>query len=140
MALSPVILGISRKYENYGSNILATDTSYIEFLGNYAKYGFGCVFNFKSEEVYRQDGVDVCRFTIFPLIFYVLSIFVLQASITTVSKQLNNFISLAHATQENGERKDGFLDDGTHNNSGLLTWGCNDATNIRDEFNIDVNL
>jgi len=53
LALSPVILGISRKYENYGSSVLANDTTYIEFLGNYAKYGFGCVLNFKSDEVYR---------------------------------------------------------------------------------------
>lgn len=60
LALSPIILAISRKYESYGTNILASDTTYYEFLGNYAKYGFGCVLNFKSEEVYKQDGYDVC--------------------------------------------------------------------------------
>ena len=60
LALSPIILAISRKYESYGTNILASDSTYYEFLGNYAKYGFGCVLNFKSEEVYKQDGYDVC--------------------------------------------------------------------------------
>jgi hypothetical protein len=54
--MSPIILAISRKYENYGTSVLAQDKStgtFYEFLGNYAKYGLGCAFNFTSKEEYQ---------------------------------------------------------------------------------------
>lgn len=99
LILAPILLSISYKYENYqpGSKLAEyqlTGSDFMKFFGEYFSMGLQCAFNFSDnpEFVYDSDEKDVCKFTLLPMIFYVLSIFGLQLTIQTlmVNKSIVN--------------------------------------------------
>jgi hypothetical protein len=90
--ISPIILAISKSVEDYGDTPLSKklDGSFFDFMLEYFRLGFGCVLNFTSDPNFQDtlngELVDVCMGTSIFLAFYVISLFLLQLTITTVSR------------------------------------------------------
>ena len=128
LILAPILLSISYKYETYqaGSKLAEyqlTGNDFMKFFGEYFSMGLQCAFNFSDnpEFVYDSDEKDVCKFTLLPMIFYVLSIFGLQLTIQTVSS-FETFLTLfiAHGQQVDRQREDDLCIDGSHDDWSFL--------------------
>jgi hypothetical protein len=80
----PAILAVSKEYENYGGSPLAdaVDGSFLDFVVAYFTTGFECVFKMSPSDNSH------CEFSFFYLLGYVLSIFIIQLSLTSVSLAL----------------------------------------------------
>ena len=71
--MTPIILQISKKYEDYSENSAFTDLdnfTFHEFISTYFSEGFECL-------VIMGDHHDTCNFVLFYLLGYVFSLFVL---------------------------------------------------------------
>ncbi len=81
LIITPVILAISKEYENYDGSPLAVpaEESLGKFFTAYFKTGFECVFSMSASDTSH------CEFSLFYIIGYVVSIFVFQLTLTSVS-------------------------------------------------------
>lgn len=85
LLITPAILAISKEYENYDNSPLANvaaDGSLSAFIGAYFATGFECVFSMSASDSSH------CEFSLFYLIGYVVSIFVIQLTLSSVSVYL----------------------------------------------------
>lgn len=79
VAISPLVLSLSKEYEDYGhADIDAQNLSLSEFMGWYFGGGLSCLF-----EV--NNGDPNCDYSFVYLLGYVLSLFMLQLTLTYVS-------------------------------------------------------
>jgi hypothetical protein len=87
--ITPAILSISQQYEDYSTNDTPLANYSSESFGTFAKayfyYGFNCILGFdKSVEA---DPQGQCENSFWFMMGYVVSIFVLQLTLTSVSGQ-----------------------------------------------------
>ena len=71
--MTPIILKISKEYEDYSKNPAFSNIdsmSFHDFISAYFREGFECL-------VIMGDSEDTCNFVLFYLIGYVFSLFVL---------------------------------------------------------------
>ena len=79
---TPLVLSISKNYEDYEGNEALPDPKNMalgDFMKTYFSEGFKCL-------IIMGDTTDTCNFVLFYLIGYVFSLFVLQLSLTYVSR------------------------------------------------------
>ena len=81
LIITPFILQVSKNYEDYdGSDVVdPKDMDLSDFMGIYFREGFTCLFD-------TDDANDArCDYSFLFLLGYVVSLFVLQLSLTYVS-------------------------------------------------------
>ena len=89
--MSPMLLGISYKYDNYPADtplgeLQQSGAEFSTFFKHYISLGFQCAFNFVPPAEPLFESNDICQYSMFPLLMYTVSIFGLQLSIQTVSE------------------------------------------------------
>lgn len=97
LLITPLVLSLSQQYEDYSKNKQIPDPKDLstgEFIKEYFTYGSECLFEF-------NDTDSNCKFSLFYLVGYVFSIFVLQISLTYVSASplpFDHMILTAHGS------------------------------------------
>ena len=78
LIITPFILQISKQYEDYGGSEIpdAKDMDLSDFMGDYFQEGFQCLFDSADQSDSR------CDYSFIYLLGYVVSLFVLQLSLT----------------------------------------------------------
>ena len=86
--ITPAILSISKEYENYdGAGFDPKQMHLWEFIGTYFSRGFSCLL--ETKDVGSGENNEHCKFSFLYLMGYVFALFLLQVTLTYVSKSLS---------------------------------------------------